>query len=91
MSSTEGFQLPAGTLWPNQESRPGSGRLSLLSVTVDGIGIGVEQSSQVGFFFILITIMALVEFDEKGYFELLKIYFRCIYDIQYMTRLLDGH
>lgn len=29
--------------------------------------------------------------DEKSFFELLKIYFPCIYDIKYMTSLLDGH
>lgn len=29
--------------------------------------------------------------DEKGFFELLKIYFPTIYDIKYMTSLLDGH
>jgi len=29
--------------------------------------------------------------DEKGFFEVLKIYFPCIYDIKYMTSLLDGH
>lgn len=29
--------------------------------------------------------------DEKGFFEVLKIYFPCIYDIKFMTSLLDGH
>jgi CCR4-NOT transcription complex subunit 7/8 len=29
--------------------------------------------------------------DEKSFFELLKIYFPVIYDIKYMTSLLDGH
>jgi CCR4-NOT transcription complex subunit 7/8 len=29
--------------------------------------------------------------DEKSFFELLKIYFPTIYDIKYMTSLLDGH
>jgi CCR4-NOT transcription complex subunit 7/8 len=29
--------------------------------------------------------------DEKQFFEFLKIYFPCIYDIKYMTSLLDGH
>ena len=29
--------------------------------------------------------------DEKSFFELLKIYFPKIYDIKYMTSLLDGH
>lgn len=29
--------------------------------------------------------------DEKGFFEYLKIYFPCIYDIKYMTSLLDGY
>ena len=29
--------------------------------------------------------------DEKSFFELLKIYFPNIYDIKYMTSLLDGH
>lgn len=29
--------------------------------------------------------------DEKGFFELLKIYFPTIYDIKFMTSLLDGH
>jgi CCR4-NOT transcription complex subunit 7/8 len=29
--------------------------------------------------------------DEKGFFELLRIYFPTIYDIKYMTSLLDGH
>jgi CCR4-NOT transcription complex subunit 7/8 len=29
--------------------------------------------------------------DEKGFFELLRIYFPTIFDIKYMTSLLDGH
>ena len=29
--------------------------------------------------------------DEKGFLELLKIYFPTIYDIKFMTSLLDGH
>ena len=29
--------------------------------------------------------------DEKSFFELLRIYFPKIYDIKYMTSLLDGH
>lgn len=29
--------------------------------------------------------------NEKEFFELLRIYFPCIYDIKYMTSLLDGH
>lgn len=29
--------------------------------------------------------------EEKGFFELLKIYFPTIYDIKFMTSLLDGH
>jgi CCR4-NOT transcription complex subunit 7/8 len=29
--------------------------------------------------------------DEKHFFELLKIYFPTIYDIKYMTSILDGH
>jgi CCR4-NOT transcription complex subunit 7/8 len=29
--------------------------------------------------------------DEKGFFDLLKIYFPKIYDIKFMTSLLDGH
>ena len=29
--------------------------------------------------------------DEKSFFDLLKIYFPTIYDIKYMTSLLDGH
>jgi CCR4-NOT transcription complex subunit 7/8 len=29
--------------------------------------------------------------DEKGFFELLKLYFPTIYDIKYMTSLCDGH
>lgn len=29
--------------------------------------------------------------DEKSFFELLKIYFPTVYDIKYMTSLLDGH
>jgi CCR4-NOT transcription complex subunit 7/8 len=29
--------------------------------------------------------------DEKGFFELLKIYFPTIYDIKYMTSIMDGH
>ena len=29
--------------------------------------------------------------DEKTFFELLKIYFPTIYDIKYMTSILDGH
>jgi CCR4-NOT transcription complex subunit 7/8 len=29
--------------------------------------------------------------DEKSFFELLKIYFPTIYDIKFMTSLLDGH
>lgn len=29
--------------------------------------------------------------DEKSFFELLRIYFPTIYDIKYMTSLLDGH
>ncbi|VEU34735.1 unnamed protein product [Pseudo-nitzschia multistriata] len=29
--------------------------------------------------------------DEKGFFELLRIYFPTIYDIKYMTSLCDGH
>lgn len=29
--------------------------------------------------------------DEKGFFELLKIYFPTVYDVKYMTSLCDGH
>lgn len=29
--------------------------------------------------------------DEKGFFEILKIYFPTVYDIKYMTSLCDGH
>jgi CCR4-NOT transcription complex subunit 7/8 len=29
--------------------------------------------------------------DEKGFFELLRIYFPTIFDIKYMTSILDGH
>mmetsp|Transcript_20178 Transcript_20178/g.56079 ORF Transcript_20178/g.56079 Transcript_20178/m.56079 type:complete len:388 (+) Transcript_20178:421-1584(+) len=29
--------------------------------------------------------------DEKGFFELLRVYFPTIYDIKYMTSLCDGH
>jgi CCR4-NOT transcription complex subunit 7/8 len=29
--------------------------------------------------------------DEKSFFELLRIYFPTIYDIKFMTSLLDGH
>jgi len=29
--------------------------------------------------------------DEKGFFEILKIYFPTVYDIKYMTTLCDGH
>jgi CCR4-NOT transcription complex subunit 7/8 len=29
--------------------------------------------------------------DEKAFFELLKIYFPTIYDIKYMTSIMDGH
>jgi CCR4-NOT transcription complex subunit 7/8 len=29
--------------------------------------------------------------EEKGFFDLLKIYFPTIYDIKYMTSILDGH
>lgn len=29
--------------------------------------------------------------DEKSFFELLKLYFPTIYDIKYMTSLIDGH
>eukprot|EP00529_Nitzschia_sp_RCC80_P001228 CAMPEP_0113522852 /NCGR_PEP_ID=MMETSP0014_2-20120614/45406_1 /TAXON_ID=2857 /ORGANISM="Nitzschia sp." /LENGTH=378 /DNA_ID=CAMNT_0000420929 /DNA_START=188 /DNA_END=1324 /DNA_ORIENTATION=+ /assembly_acc=CAM_ASM_000159 len=29
--------------------------------------------------------------DEKGFFELLKVYFPTIYDIKYITSLCDGH
>ena len=29
--------------------------------------------------------------EEKGFFELLKIYFPNVYDIKYMTSLCDGH
>mmetsp|Transcript_5848 Transcript_5848/g.12317 ORF Transcript_5848/g.12317 Transcript_5848/m.12317 type:complete len:415 (-) Transcript_5848:210-1454(-) len=29
--------------------------------------------------------------DEKGFFDLLKIYFPTVYDIKYMTSLCDGH
>jgi CCR4-NOT transcription complex subunit 7/8 len=29
--------------------------------------------------------------DEKGFFELLRIYFPTVYDVKYMTSLCDGH
>jgi len=29
--------------------------------------------------------------DEKGFFEILKIYFPTVYDIKYMTSICDGH
>lgn len=41
----------------------------------------------------LLNVLTTVDLppDEKGFFELLKIYFPTIYDIKYMTSLLDGH
>jgi CCR4-NOT transcription complex subunit 7/8 len=41
----------------------------------------------------LLKILTTVDLpgDEKSFFELLKIYFPTIYDIKYMTSLLDGH
>ena len=43
-----------------------------------------------GYLLKLLTTMELPT-DEKSFFELLKIYFPTIYDIKYMTSLLDGH
>jgi CCR4-NOT transcription complex subunit 7/8 len=42
------------------------------------------------YMFKLLTTKCLPK-DEKSFFELLKIYFPTIYDIKYMTSLLDGH
>jgi CCR4-NOT transcription complex subunit 7/8 len=41
----------------------------------------------------LLKLLATMELpcDEKGFFETLKLYFPTIYDIEYMTSLLDGH
>lgn len=41
----------------------------------------------------LLKILTTIELpsDEKAFFELLKIYFPTIYDIKFMTSLLDGH
>ena len=41
----------------------------------------------------LLKLLTTVELpnDEKGFFELLRIYFPTIYDIKYMTSILDGH
>jgi CCR4-NOT transcription complex subunit 7/8 len=43
-----------------------------------------------GYLLKLLTTMEL-PCDEKGFFETLKLYFPTIYDIKYMTSLLDGH
>jgi len=43
-----------------------------------------------GYLFKLLTTQDLPA-DEKTFMELLKIYFPTIYDIKYMTSLLDGH
>jgi len=43
-----------------------------------------------GYLLKLLTTVDLPD-DEKGFFELLNIYFPTIYDIKYMTSLLDGH
>ena len=43
-----------------------------------------------GYLFKLLTTQDLPA-DEKTYMEVLKIYFPTIYDIKYMTSLLDGH
>ena len=43
-----------------------------------------------GYLLKLLTTLDLPD-DEKGFFEFLKIYFPTIYDIKYMTSLLDGH
>ena len=41
----------------------------------------------------LLKLLTTVELpsDEKGFFDTLKLYFPTIYDIKYMTSLLDGH
>lgn len=41
----------------------------------------------------LIKVLTTVDLprDEKSFFDLLKVYFPTIYDIKYMTSLLDGH
>jgi CCR4-NOT transcription complex subunit 7/8 len=41
----------------------------------------------------LLKLLTTVELpvDEKGFFELLRIYFPTIFDIKYMTSILDGH
>mmetsp|Transcript_30658 Transcript_30658/g.46438 ORF Transcript_30658/g.46438 Transcript_30658/m.46438 type:complete len:355 (-) Transcript_30658:1539-2603(-) len=43
-----------------------------------------------GYLFKLLTTLELPK-DEKTFFETLKLYFPTIYDIKYMTSLLDGH
>lgn len=43
-----------------------------------------------GYLLKLLTTLDLPD-DEKGFFDFLKIYFPTIYDIKYMTSLLDGH
>lgn len=43
-----------------------------------------------GYLLKLLTTLELPT-DEKGFFELLRIYFPNIYDIKYMTSILDGH
>lgn len=43
-----------------------------------------------GYLLKILTTLELPE-DEKSFFERLKIYFPTIYDIKYMTSLLDGH
>ena len=43
-----------------------------------------------GYLLKLLTTQDLPQ-DEKGFFETLKLYFPTIYDIKYMTSLVDGH
>ena len=43
-----------------------------------------------GYLLKLLTTVELPD-DEKGFLDYLKIYFPTIYDIKYMTSLLDGH
>ena len=43
-----------------------------------------------GYLIKLLTTQVLPQ-EEQSFFELLKIYFPTVYDIKYMTRILDGY
>ena len=52
--------------------------------------ISFHSGYDYGYLLKLLTTVDLPN-DEKTFFELLKIYFPTIYDVKYMTSLLDGH